>query len=147
MARKVEESLENYLENILILSEDTAPVRAVDLAAAMGFSKPSVSRAIHLMADRGYLTIGEDGALTLTDSGLQRASLVLERHRFLTAYFRQLGVDEDTAAEDACSVEHVISETTYQAMRQHYEQLPAHRPEPASAALLRANARRAQREI
>ena len=87
------ESLENYLENIFILSRHQPVVKAVDLARAMGFSKPSVSRAVHILEDDGYITIGENGNLILTETGHEIASKVYERHLFLTELFKAMGVE------------------------------------------------------
>lgn len=115
---KLHESGEDYLENILILKERDGAVRSVDLAREMGFSKPSISRAVHMLEDHGYLTIADSGLIELTELGMQTASAIYEKHLFLTRYFMTLGVDEDTATEDACRIEHVISEKTFEAMKQ-----------------------------
>ncbi|NLV99035.1 MAG: metal-dependent transcriptional regulator [Clostridiaceae bacterium] len=113
------ESLENYLENIFILSRHQPVVKAVDLARAMGFSKPSVSRAVHILEDEGYITIGEHGKLILTETGHEIASKVYERHLFLTELFKAMGVDPQTAEQDACEVEHAISASTFNLLKEH----------------------------
>ncbi|NLW54257.1 MAG: metal-dependent transcriptional regulator [Clostridiaceae bacterium] len=113
------ESLENYLENIFILSRHQPIVKAVDLARAMNFSKPSVSRAVHILEDEGYITIGEHGNLILTDIGSEIASKVYERHLFLTELFKAMGVDPQTAEKDACEVEHAISASTFNLLKEH----------------------------
>ncbi|HHU07458.1 MAG TPA: metal-dependent transcriptional regulator [Clostridiaceae bacterium] len=113
------ESTENYLENILILSQKNTIVRSVDLARSMGFSKPSVSRAVHKMKDLGYLKIHSNGHLELTGKGQEKAKAIYERHLFLTQYFMSLGVDETTAANDACRMEHGLSAQTFELMKKH----------------------------
>ncbi len=116
---KSQESIENYLENILMLSKHDTPVRSVDLARVMDFSKPSISRAVHKMEDMGFLNIGENGHLTLTKEGYERAVAIYERHLFLTQYFMALGIDEATAANDACRMEHGLSAETFARMKMH----------------------------
>lgn len=116
---KLQESGENYLENIYILQKRIGNVHSVDLAREMDFSKPSVSRAIHLLEDHHYLTIEEDGTLHLTESGLEVAKKIYERHVFLSEYLMAIGVPEDIAVEDACRMEHVISETSFSLMKEH----------------------------
>ncbi len=115
----LQESGEMYLETILILSEKKKDVRSIDICDEMGFSKPSISRAMHLLKDGGYLDIDENGYITLTDLGKEIAEKIYERHRVLTALFVNIGVDEDTASEDACRIEHVISDKTFQAIKKH----------------------------
>lgn len=116
---KLQESGENYLENILILERKNGQVRSVDLAREMDFSKPSVSRAIHLLEDNGYLKISNTGLLELTNSGREVAEMIYERHLFLSNYLMALGVDPETAADDACRMEHVISAESFSKMKQH----------------------------
>lgn len=116
---KLQESAENYLENLLILKQRLGEVRSVDVANEMGFSKPSVSRAVHLLEDNGYLDITDAGFLELTEKGLTVAKKIYERHLFLTDYLLALGVDEETAAEDACRIEHVISDSSISKMKAH----------------------------
>lgn len=115
----LQESGENYLENILILTQKNGYVRSVDLARAMDFSKPSVSRAVHLLEDNGYLKIHKSGNLELTERGAEIAQMIYERHIFITDYLMALGVSEDTAARDACRMEHVLSEESFEKMKRH----------------------------
>lgn len=115
----IKESGEMYLETILILSEKHAQVHAVDVGAYMGFSKPSVSRAVNLLRADGWISVDGDGALHLTDSGRQRAEKIYERHRLLAEYLTRLGVDPQTAAEDACKIEHDISDASFEAIKRH----------------------------
>ncbi len=115
----VKESGEMYLETIYILSQRSASVRAVDVGAEMGFSKPSVSRALGILKKEGFVETDGDGFIKLTDSGAERASRIYERHTLLTKLFVGLGVDEDTAAEDACRIEHYLSDKTFDAIKEH----------------------------
>ena len=116
------ESGEMYLETIHVLSKKNTVVRSVDVSEYMGFSKPSVSRAIGLLREGGYVQMARDGALTLTDEGLEVANKIYERHRVLTALLMALGVDAETAADDACKMEHHLSDTSCEALKQHAEQ-------------------------
>ncbi len=118
----LQESGEMYLETILILSNRLATVRAIDVAEQMGYSKPSVSRAVGLLKKDGYITVDGDGFLSLTHSGRQIAEQTYERHILLAKFFIRLGVDEETASADACKIEHVISQTTFEAIKKHAEQ-------------------------
>ncbi len=115
----IQESGEMYLENILILSEKKATVRAIDVAENMGFSKPSVSRALGLLKAEGHIAVDPLGAITLTDSGRALATAIYERHRILTAVLMSLGVSDKAAAADACRIEHYISDETFEAVKQH----------------------------
>ncbi|MBQ3842827.1 MAG: metal-dependent transcriptional regulator [Ruminiclostridium sp.] len=115
----LQESGEMYLETILILSEKKNAVRSIDICDEMGFSKPSISRAIHLLEDGGYLEIDNNGFITLTDIGREVAETIYERHTVLTEVFMSIGVDRETASEDACRIEHVISDKTFQAIKKH----------------------------
>ena len=109
------ESVEDYLETILILQERTGYVRSVDIAAELGYSKPSVSRAVGILKDNGYITVESDGQIVLTEAGLKHATEVYDRHKLLTRFLNKvLGVSEDVSAEDACRIEHVISGETYE---------------------------------
>ena len=119
----LQESGEMYLETILILSQQKSFVRAIDVGEYMGFSKPSVSRAIGLLKSGGYVTVGEGGGLSLTEEGHRVASMIYERHTCLTKVLINMGVDEETASEDACRMEHVISDKSFQAIKRyfHYE--------------------------
>ena len=113
------ESAEMYLETIYQLSQEKGTVRSVDVAESMGYSKPSVSRAVGLLKQGGYLLMDKDGTLSLTESGLEIAQKVFERHTLLTNLLTRLGVDPEIAAEDACKMEHVISDTTFEAIKRH----------------------------
>ena len=110
---RLQESGEMYLETILILSQRLEHVRSLDVAEHMGFSKPSVSRAVGLLKSGGYLLMDPTGYLTLTDSGRAIAEKIYERHNTLSRFFMSIGVDEKTALEDACKVEHYISDITF----------------------------------
>ncbi len=114
---QLQESGEMYLESILILSEQKGIVRSIDVCDYMGFSKPSVSRAIHLLEDGGYLTVDEKGFLKLTAVGSEVAKKIYERHRVLTEILCYLGVDRETATDDACKMEHVISDQTFETLK------------------------------
>ena len=118
---RLQESGEMYLETILILSQQKSGVRAVDVGEYMGFSKPSVSRGVHILMDAGYLRLDENGFLVLTDSGRQIAEKIYARHNILSAFFKDIGVSEEVAVEDACKVEHYISDETYEAIRTFVE--------------------------
>ena len=113
----LQESGEMYLETILILSLKGNHVRSIDVSEYMGYSKPSVSRAIGLLKSGGYVIVDEDGFLHLTDAGQETAEKTYERHKVLTAFFVALGVDEAIAARDACKIEHDISDETFEALK------------------------------
>ena len=113
------ESAEMYLETIYQLSKENPNVRSIDVADHMGYSRPSISRAVGLLKQGGYLLMDEDGFLTLTESGLAIAEKIYERHTILTAALKALGVDEESAAEDACRIEHVISDKSLTAIKAH----------------------------
>lgn len=115
----LQESGEMYLETIYILSKKNASVRSIDVGEYMGYSKPSVSRAVGILKKGGYVTAGTDGNLSLTDSGLEIAQKIYERHTMLTDFLIRLGVSRETAAEDACKMEHDISDETFEAMKRH----------------------------
>ena len=115
----IQESGEMYLETIYVLSQKSASVRAIDVGESMGFSKPSVSRAISLLKKDELVTTDEQGYLKLTEAGEKRAKQIYERHTILTSLFIRLGVDEKTAADDACRIEHYISEETFRAVKDH----------------------------
>lgn len=114
---KAEESLEDYLETILILSRRLSVVRSVDVAAELNYSKPSVSVAVKNLKNRGYITVSEDGYLHLTKEGQLIAENVYERHTLLTDWLIHLGVDPEVAAGDACKMEHDITPESYEAMK------------------------------
>lgn len=119
---KIHESAEDYLEKILMLREQKGSVRSIDIAVAMGFSKPSVSIAMKNLRENGYISVDADGFITLEEPGLEIARRIYERHRKLTAFFVALGVDPDIAAHDACKIEHDLSEETYSKMIAFAEQ-------------------------
>ena len=110
---RLQESGEMYLETILILSQKLEHVRSLDVAEHMGFSKPSISRAVGLLKNAGYVLMDPTGYLTLTESGRAIAEKIYERHNTLSKFFMSIGVDEKTALEDACKMEHVISDATF----------------------------------
>ena len=115
----LQESGEMYLETIYVLSKKSDSVRSLDVAEQMGFSKPSVSRAVKLLKEGEYLTVDKDGYLHLTERGLAVAKKIYERHTVLTELLVSLGVSRETAAEDACKIEHVISDESFAAMKNH----------------------------
>lgn len=113
------ESGEMYLESILMLSKKNNTVRSIDVAEYMGFSKPSVSRAMSSLKEQRYIIIDNEGYIALTEKGRAIAETMYERHILLTDFLVRLGVDEDTAAADACRIEHDISEETFDAIKKH----------------------------
>ena len=115
----LQESGEMYLETIYILAQKNPYVRSIDVAEYMGFSKPSVSRGMGLLKQGGYLTADEDGHLTLTELGRQTAEKIYERHIVIRDMLIYLGVDEETATQDACRIEHVISDKSFRAICRH----------------------------
>ena len=117
------ESGEMYLETILILSKNQPQVRSIDIADYMKFSKPSVSRAIHILKDSGYIEMDQNGLITLLEPGLTVAESIYERHNTLTKALMMLGVDKETAADDACRIEHYISEKTFMAIKDHLKKM------------------------
>ena len=118
---RLQESGEMYLETILTLSKQMANVRSIDISEHMGYSKPSVSRAVGLLKNGGYITVDKDGFITLTDSGHEIAEKIFERHTVISGALIALGVDAETAAEDACKIEHVISDKSFAAIKKHAE--------------------------
>ncbi len=118
----LQESGEMYLESIYVLSKQHPNVRSIDVAEYMGYSKPSVSRAMGLLRKNGYVVTDENGCLELTDSGLDVAKTIYERHTILTKFLVSIGVDAQTAAEDACRIEHVISSDSFDALKRHMRQ-------------------------
>lgn len=116
---RLQESGEMYLETLYILLQKSKDVRQLDIANYMNYSKPSVNRAIGLLVDGGYVTADEDGFLHLTDAGREVAAKTYERHVLLTQFFVRLGVPADIAAEDACKIEHDISDVTFAALKKH----------------------------
>lgn len=118
----VRESGEMYLEAILVLAKKSGYVRSIDVSEYLGYSKPSVSRAVGILREGGYILMEKDGAITLTDSGKKLAETIYERHTVLSELLIRLGVDEKTATDDACRIEHVISDESFQAIKQYYYQ-------------------------
>ncbi len=118
---KLKESGENYLETILILEKRNGIARSVDVANELGFSKPSVSRAMAVLKKAGYVTVGQIHQLLLTEKGKKVAQNIYHRHCVLKEFLMQIGVDEETAAKDACRMEHVISEKTLECILKHME--------------------------
>ena len=115
----LQESGEMYLETILVLSEKGNPVHAIEISKHMGFSKPSVSRAVGLLKNDGFITVDKDGSISLTVSGREVAEKIYDRHKTITLHLISIGVDEKTAAEDACKIEHVISDKSFAAFKKH----------------------------
>lgn len=118
------ESGEMYLETILVLSQKKKAVRSIDVAEAMSYSKPSVSRAMGILKNGGYVVIDTLGHITLTETGREAAERIYERHRILSEILKRLGVDEKTATEDACKMEHYISDTSFAAIKEHLKTHP-----------------------
>ena len=118
---KILESGENYLETILMLKESKGSVRSIDIVRQMNFSKPSVSRTMSLLRENGYITMDKEGWIQLTESGMEVASRIYERHRLLTKWLMALGVSPEVAAEDACRMEHDISNETFEKLKAHIE--------------------------
>ena len=119
---KILESAENYLETILVLRDKITNVRSIDIANELAFSKPSVSIAMKRLKENGYITIDADGYIHLTEEGQAIADRIYSRHQLISQCLMLLGVDEETALQDACRIEHVISEDSIQALRKHIEQ-------------------------
>ena len=116
----MKESGEMYLESIYVLCSKHSSVRSIDVAEHMNYSKPSVSRAVGLLKKDGYIEVDKDGFITLTQAGKDTANKIFERHTLLTKMLVSIGVDAETASEDACRMEHVISEATFNAMKKHF---------------------------
>ena len=117
---KIQESAENYLETILILSKKKAHVRSIDIATELNFSKPSVSIAMKNLRENGYIIMKPDGYITLTEKGRAIADPIYERHQVISKMLMMLGVSEQTATEDACRIEHVISPESFEAIKNHF---------------------------
>ena len=117
----IHESAEMYLETIYALSLTNPSVRSIDVAEALNYSRPSVSRAVSLLKNDGHLTVDQDGFLVLTETGIAIAKKIYERHTVLVSALVALGVDKDTATEDACKIEHDISDKTFDAIKKHME--------------------------
>lgn len=119
----INESAENYLETILILSHRLPVVRSVDIATELGYKKSSVSIAMKNLREKQHITVSDSGYIYLTDSGRAIAEEIYERHQFLSSWLTALGVDADVAAEDACKMEHVISHESFEAIKKHVASL------------------------
>ena len=117
----IRESAENYLETILILSQRLPVVRSVDIATEMNFKKSSVSVAMKNLRENGYIKVSDSGFITLTEQGEKIADMIYERHTFLSEWLTALGIDRQTAAEDACRMEHVISPESFAAIKRYVE--------------------------
>jgi len=116
---KIQESKENYLETILLLEKRNGTVRSIDIANELNFSKPSVSRAVGILKSLNYIEVRSDGSIKLTKLGREKAENVLEKHELITRYLQEiLGVSNEVAEEDACHIEHVISDETFKAIKQ-----------------------------
>lgn len=113
----LQESGQMYLETILILSQENSNVRSIDVCEHMGFSKPSVSRAVGLLKNGGYITVDKDGYITLTECGREIAQKIYDRHRVLTEFLTSIGVDAEVASADACKIEHHISDESFEAIK------------------------------
>lgn len=113
------ESAENYLETILILSQKLPVVRAVDISNELGYKKSSVSVAMKNLRESNHISVSDSGFITLTESGRQIAEMIYERHSFISTWLMELGVDEAVATADACKIEHVISNESFQAIKKH----------------------------
>lgn len=118
---EIHESAEDYLETILILKERSGQVRSIDIATEMNYTKPSISVAMKKLRENGYIEVDKDGFITLTASGYEIASNIYNRHKVLTDFFISLGVDQKVAAEDACKIEHDLSDETFEKIREHAE--------------------------
>ena len=118
---RLQESGEMYLETIYVLSKTISGVHSIDISEHMGYSKPSVSRAVNLLKSGGYITIDEENHIALTDTGLEIAEKIYNRHIVLSKMLMALGVDEKTASEDACRMEHTISDESFEAIKRHLE--------------------------
>lgn len=116
---KTNESSENYLETILILSKSLPVVRSVDIATELGYKKSSVSVAMKNLRENNHITVTKDGYIYLTESGKEIAEMIYERHELLTSWLTNLGVSKEIASEDACRIEHVISRESFEALKQH----------------------------
>ena len=119
----LQESGEMYLETVYLLSKKKAHVRSIDICEEMGFSKPSVSRAVSLLRSGGYLEMDKDGYLTLTEFGLEVAERMYERHELLTSLLTTLGVPKEIAESDACKIEHHISRESFEAIKNHLDSM------------------------
>lgn len=119
------ESREMYLESIYVLCKKNSAVRSIDVAEYMNYSKPSVSRAVGLLKSQNLISVDDEGYITLTAAGVENAQKIYERHTVLSRALAMLGVDEETAAEDACRIEHVISDPSFEAIKKHINAIKA----------------------
>ena len=124
---RIHKSAEDYLEMILRLNEEKGYARSVDIATGLGVSKPSVSVAMKQLREGGYILMDKDNYITLTDTGMEIAQRIYERHKVLTRMLTMIGVDEKTAEDDACKVEHDISVQTFTALKEQLEKMEARR--------------------
>ena len=116
---KIQESAENYLETILVLQERKGTVRSIDIVNELGFSKPSVSVAMKNLRENGYIEVDKDGHIVLLPLGVEVAKKVYERHKIFTEFLVKIGVGKETAEEDACKIEHIISDETFEAVKKY----------------------------
>ena len=119
---EIHESAEDYLETVLMLKEQKGQVRSIDIVNEMGYSKPSISVAMKHLRENGYITMDEDGYITLTEPGMEIARHIYTKHKLLTKFLVSLGVGEKTAADDACKIEHDISDETFEKLKEHAKQ-------------------------
>ena len=119
---KMQESPEDYLETIYMLSLHSSEVRSIDVASHLGYSKPSVSVAMKRLRENGYVNMDDNNHLTLTESGLAIARSIYERHQVISGYLMSIGVSEETALKDACRIEHVLSEETFHKIKEIFYQ-------------------------
>ena len=120
---KIHESAENYLETILVLQKRNGYVRSIDIATELNFSKPSISNAMKQLSSKGYIQMDESRLITLTEKGRQVAEQIYERHQLISEFLEMLGVDSQTAAEDACEIEHVLSKETFEKFKEHVNKM------------------------
>jgi Mn-dependent DtxR family transcriptional regulator len=120
-AVKIQESAEDYLETILMLSQCGEPVRSIDIVNKLEYTKPSVSIAMKKLRDNGHITVDGDGYITLTDSGCDIAKTMYERHMLISDWLIFMGVDKETAVSDACKIEHNVSEQSFLAIKKHFQ--------------------------
>lgn len=120
MRMPIQESGEMYLETIHVLSKNGGHVRSIDVSEYMGYSKPSVSRAIGILRNDGFIEVDKSGFITLTDAGRERAEKIFERHTIVSQFLEMLGVDKKTADEDACKMEHIISDRSFEAIKKFH---------------------------
>ena len=116
---RTHESAEDYLETILILTNRSSEVRSIDIVAETGYTKPSISRAVKSLKNNGYIAVDEHGFITLTESGRALAEKIYERHLLISEYLMRIGVSKETALADACRIEHVISEESFDKLKEH----------------------------